>query len=85
MGRLRAEGVPRRTGPRALPRKARTALGIALNEAARLGLLTGNPVARTIPPAYTPRQGMAWTAEETRRFVTVAQHDPSSLDYSQRR
>jgi integrase len=59
----------------ATARKARTILGIALNEAARLGLVPFNPVERTTPPAHTPKQGTAWSAEDTRRFLTVAASD----------
>src|SRR5579859_8078186 len=36
----------------ATARKARTILGIALNEAERLGLVASNPVSRTTPPAH---------------------------------
>jgi integrase len=59
----------------ATARKARAVLNIALNEATRLGMLAINPVSRTTPPAHTPRQGSAWTADETRRFLTLAQRD----------
>ncbi len=62
----------------ATARKARAVLNIALNEAARLGLVTSNPVLRTTAPAHTPKQGTAWTAEEARLFLTVAAQDPYS-------
>jgi integrase len=62
----------------ATARKARAVLNIALNEAARLGLLSANPVPRTTAPAHTPKSGTAWTAEEARRFLAVAAEDPYS-------
>jgi integrase len=55
--------------------KARRVLNIALNEATKLGYLAINPVARTTAPAHTPAQGSAWTAQETRRFLAVADND----------
>jgi integrase len=62
----------------ATARKARAVLNIALREAERLGLVTVNPVARTTPPAHTPRQGSAWTADEARRFLSTWADDPYS-------
>jgi integrase len=59
----------------ATARKARTILGIALNEAERLGLVASNPIPRTTPPAHTPKSGTAWSAEDTRRFLAVAADD----------
>jgi integrase len=60
----------------ATARKARAVLNIALNEATKLGHLTINPVARTTAPAHTPNQGHAWSADEARRFLAVADSDP---------
>ncbi len=59
----------------ATARKARTILGTALGEAERLGLISHNPVPRTTAPAHTQKQGTAWTAEETRRFLVTAGSD----------
>jgi integrase len=59
----------------ATAKKARAVLNIALNEATRLGHIAINPVARTTPPAHAPHEGAAWTAEETRRFLAVADTD----------
>ena len=50
-------------------------LGIALNEATRLGLLAANPVSRTTSPTHTPKEGTAWTVEDARRFLAVARND----------
>lgn len=56
-------------------KKIRTVLGIALNEATRLGLLAANPVSRTTSPTHTPKEGTAWTVEDARRFLAVARND----------
>ncbi len=65
------DGVPRA----ATARKARTVLNIALNEAARLGHIVLNPVARTTAPTHVPHQGKAWTVDEVHRFLAVAGGD----------
>jgi integrase len=62
----------------ATARRARSVLNVAMNEAARLGLLAMNPVPRTVPPAHTPKPGTAWSADEARRFLAVAATDPYS-------
>lgn len=65
------DGLPRA----ATARKARAVLSIALNEAARLGHIAVNPVARTTPPAHIPREGKAWSSDDVHRFLAVADQD----------
>lgn len=65
------DGVPHA----ATAKKARAVLNIALNEAARLGHIAVNPVARTTAPAHTPREGQAWSVDEVHRFLAAADRD----------
>ena len=53
----------------------RRVLHVAFEDAARLGLVTANPIDRTKTPPHQARQSKAWTEPEAQQFLAAAKDD----------